>query len=155
VEARNRFNIRVYGLLIHPEAKVLVSDELIHNQSITKFPGGGLQWGEGLIDGLQREFNEEIKINISVAQHLYTTDVFQASAYNPQDQIISIYYQVTTTEWDTISVVTKAHDYDYNLDPPQCVRWIAIDRIHEILFSFPIDKIIVQKICNKEISLIL
>lgn len=34
-----RFNIRVYGLLLH-EGGVLVADELVKGHRITKFPGG-------------------------------------------------------------------------------------------------------------------
>ena len=52
----NRFNIRVYGLLINEQKQVLVSDELIRGSYITKFPGGGLEFGEGTRNCLQREF---------------------------------------------------------------------------------------------------
>ena len=51
------FTLRVYGLLMH-EGRVLVSDELIKGQRITKFPGGGLEYGEGLKDCLVREIRE-------------------------------------------------------------------------------------------------
>ena len=39
------FNIRVYGILIQ-DSNVLVSDEYIKGKNITKFPGGGLEYGE-------------------------------------------------------------------------------------------------------------
>jgi 8-oxo-dGTP pyrophosphatase MutT (NUDIX family) len=58
------FNIRVYGILVNEEKKVLVSDELIRGSYITKFPGGGLEFGEGTRDCLQREFMEEMNIFI-------------------------------------------------------------------------------------------
>ena len=86
----NLFNIRVYGLLINEQKQVLVSDELIRGMYITKFPGGGLEFGEGTRDCLQREFMEEMNLNVTIGDHLYTTDYFQMSAFNPEHQIISI-----------------------------------------------------------------
>ena len=48
----NHISIRVYGLLINEHRQVLVSDEYIRGQHYTKFPGGGLEFGEGLREGL-------------------------------------------------------------------------------------------------------
>ena len=42
------FNLRVYGILINKQQQVLVSDEYIRGMYITKFPGGGLEFGEGI-----------------------------------------------------------------------------------------------------------
>jgi ADP-ribose pyrophosphatase YjhB (NUDIX family) len=89
------FNLRVYGVLLGPNKEVLVSDELIRGGYYTKFPGGGLEFGEGTRDCLKREFKEEMDLDIAVGDHLYTTDFFQMSAFNPDHQIISIYYWVT------------------------------------------------------------
>lgn len=87
------FNIRIYGVLLNDKKQVLVSDELIlNNDKVTKFPGGGLELGEGPIDCLVRECREEMKAEVKVTGHLYTTDFFQQSAFNEQHQLISIYY---------------------------------------------------------------
>ena len=88
------FNIRVYGVLINAQKQVLVSDEYIRGSYYTKFPGGGLELGEGTRDCLKREFKEEMDLEVQVDQHLYTTDYYQVSAFNPSHQIISIYYLV-------------------------------------------------------------
>src|ERR1051325_4920344 len=89
-----QFNIRIYGLLIE-DRKILVADEIVRGgRRVTKFPGGGLELGEGPIACLEREFLEETGFQIKVLQHFYTTDFFQQSAFNPEDQIISIYYKV-------------------------------------------------------------
>ena len=55
----NSFNIRVYGLILE-SGSILLSKELIMGEEVFKFPGGGLEYGEGLIDGLNREFEEEM-----------------------------------------------------------------------------------------------
>ncbi len=86
-----RFNVRVYGLLITPERQVLVSDEKIRGGLYTKFPGGGLEYGEGTRDGLKREFMEELDLAVEVGAHIYTTDYFQPSAFQPDQQMKSIY----------------------------------------------------------------
>ncbi len=86
------FNLRVYGILINQRKQVLVSDELIRGSYITKFPGGGLEFGEGTRDCLRREFMEEMNLKVEIGEHIYTTDYFQMSAFNHEHQIISIYY---------------------------------------------------------------
>ncbi|EPB65599.1 putative protein RfaE, domain II, partial [Ancylostoma ceylanicum] len=89
----NRFNIRVYGILINEHNEVLISDEHRWGMSFTKFPGGGLEWGEGLKDCLIREFREELSINIEIGELFYCTDFFVESAFKKTDQLISIYYK--------------------------------------------------------------
>ena len=63
------FNVRVYGLLINERNEILLSDEQEHGFRFVKFPGGGLECGEGLIDGLKREFMEECFAEIEVTGH--------------------------------------------------------------------------------------
>lgn len=87
-----RFNVRVYGLWL-TDGQVLLSREVIKGQDIVKFPGGGLEWGEGTLDGLKREWREEMDLDIEIQAHFYTTDFFQPSAWD-SSQVISIYYRV-------------------------------------------------------------
>ena len=70
----HRFNIRVYGILINEKKQVLVSDEFIRGNYYTKFPGGGLEFGEGTRDCLRREFMEELELKVNIVEHIYTTD---------------------------------------------------------------------------------
>jgi len=92
------FNLRVYGILIDENRRVLVSDEFIRGNYYTKFPGGGLEFGEGTRDCLKREFMEEMGLKVEIGEHIYTTDFFQLSAFNPGHQIISIYYYASALE---------------------------------------------------------
>src|SRR5207237_2093915 len=104
------FNIRVYGILINDKKQVLVSDEFIRGNYYTKFPGGGLERGEGTRDCLKREFMEEMNLIVEVGDHIYTTDFYQQSAFNPEHQIISIYYYVKALEEITAPLRTKEFD---------------------------------------------
>jgi 8-oxo-dGTP diphosphatase len=106
------FNVRVYGILLGENKQVLVSDELIRGDYITKFPGGGLEFGEGTRDCLKREFKEEMDLDVAVGDHLYTTDFFQMSAFNAEHQIISIYYFVTALGPIRVPLRTKPFDFD-------------------------------------------
>ena len=106
------FNIRVYGVLINEKKQVLVSDEYIRGDYYTKFPGGGLELGEGTRDCLKREFKEEMDLEVAIGEHLYTTDFYQVSAFNPAHQIISIYYYAKALEEIRAPLRTKPFDFD-------------------------------------------
>src|SRR5690348_3540243 len=95
------FNVRVYGILIENQM-VLVSDEIHHGRMITKFPGGGLQFGEGTHECIKREFMEELNLAVDIEKHFYTVDFFQPSAFDPTQQVISIYYMINSKESEKI-----------------------------------------------------
>ncbi len=147
-----RFNIRVYGVLIDEQRRVLVSDEYIRGKFFTKFPGGGLEFGEGTRDCLKREFKEETGLDVQIGDHIYTTDFFQISAFNNNDQIISIYYYVHA---DASQLPTKNKAFDFFpaqiTDPEgeaEVFRWIEWNDLTTEMFSLPIDKIVAGMIKN-------
>ncbi len=141
--------IRVYGLLINEQREVLVSDEYIRGNYYTKFPGGGLEFGEGLRDGLKREFQEEMQLNIEVAEHIYTTDFFQRSAFNPAHQILSIYYRVKALEPIRVPLRKNPFEFDEQqlavyaaTQQTESFRWIGWNDFSADMLSLPIDKIV-------------
>lgn len=125
-----RFNIRVYGIWIN-KRNVLVNEEIIRGRKIIKFPGGGLNWGEGLTDCLKREWQEELGITVDIVRHFYTTDFFQPSAFD-NSQVISVYYLITGQAPDNI-VNTEANERTF---------WMSADNITANTFTLPIDKIV-------------
>jgi 8-oxo-dGTP diphosphatase len=146
-----RFNIRVYGVLINDQKQVLVADELIRGKYYTKFPGGGLEFGEGTRDCLKREFIEEMNLKVEVGEHLYTTDYFQVSAFNPDHQILSIYYLVTPLEAITVRLSDKVFEFDETQmdfykqrNEIESFRYIAWKDLSEDSVTLPIDKIVVR-----------
>jgi 8-oxo-dGTP pyrophosphatase MutT (NUDIX family) len=147
----DKFNIRVYGILINDNNEILVADELIKGYEITKFPGGGLEFGEGTIECLKREFMEETAMEIEVLGHFYTTDYYQVSAYNPSHQIISIYYKVRALHKITVKAKNKKFDFDERNDDAFVFRWIPVKEISEKDFSLPIDRK-VGEMLRKEFS---
>lgn len=149
------FNIRVYGILINEAKQVLVSDELIRGARITKFPGGGLELGEGTRDCLQREFMEEMNLPVLVEEHFYTTDFYQQSAFNPAQQIISIYYFVKALAPVIVPLRTNAFDFDEaqmkaysETGETATFRFIEWKDLSAELMSLPIDKIVAGLLKN-------
>jgi ADP-ribose pyrophosphatase YjhB (NUDIX family) len=143
------FNVRVYGILLNEDQELLVSDEFIRGNYITKLPGGGLEIGEGTRDGLAREFMEEAGIEVHVGDHFYTTDFFQISAFNHKDQIISIYYLVHTAHTKIIQTKEKAFDFlpQEVADPngtAEHLRWIPLSKVSEDAMTLPIDKVAIK-----------
>jgi len=133
-----RFNVRVYGLWLNEDAtSVLISEEMIRGARISKFPGGGLEWGEGLTDALKREWKEELNADIQVLRHFYTTDFFQPSAFD-DSQVISIYYLVRPL---VEIVLPYANEREYFYFTP-------IDNSLPERISLPIDKKIAGMLLN-------
>lgn len=150
------FNIRVYGILTDNQNRILVSDEYIRGGYYTKFPGGGLEFGEGTRECLKREFIEEMNLEVQVGEHLYTTDFFQMSAFNPEHQIISIYYHVKALEEITAPIREKPFDFDAT----QLQRYAEVGEIETFRFiewelfssasvTLPIDKVVADLIKSK------
>ena len=149
----NKFNIRVYGILINEKKQVLVSDEYIRGNYFTKFPGGGLDFGEGTRDCLKREFKEEMDLEVEIAEHIYTTDYFQLSAFNPEHQIISIYYYVKPLEKINAPLRIKLFDFDEQqlkvyeeTGETETFRFIDWNDFSEESVTLPIDKIVAKKV---------
>lgn len=141
------FNIRVYGVLINTKDEVLLSDERRFGREFTKFPGGGLEHGEGLKDCVKREFKEELNLDIEVRDLIYLTDFYQESAFNKDDQIISVYYAVASEETDSIE--TSKRPFDFNGDAIESYRWKSLSELTKEDLTFPIDKVVVDLLRNK------
>jgi len=137
------FNVRVYGLLINEQNEVLISDEQEYGHRFIKFPGGGLEIGEGLIDGLKREFVEECEAEVDIISHFYTTDFFVRSAFN-NSQIISVYYKVKNITPLNFVIKTIAYDFDGEGDVLQAFRWVKISELTTDDVTFPTDKRVVE-----------
>ena len=128
------------------ENKLLVSDELIKGKRITKLPGGGLEFCEGPVECVTREFKEETGLEVTIIEHLYTTDFFIASSFNPDKQVLCIYYKVGSP---------KAAQLNLQVISTQSIsfRWIDLDHLSENDFTFASEKKALQALLalNKRI----
>ncbi|MGQ7855667.1 NUDIX domain-containing protein [Pedobacter sp. WC2501] len=142
------FNVRVYGLLINQNNEVLVSDEEEYGFRFSKFPGGGLELGEGLIDGLKREFMEECNAEIEVLSHFYTTDFFEKSSFN-DSQVISVYYLVKEKAPLLLAFKDTIYDFDGSGEILQAFRWVKIEDLNIEDITFKTDKTVAQLLKNQ------
>ncbi len=137
------FTIRVYGLLFKDD-HLLLSKENIYGNVYLKFPGGGLEFGEGTIDCLKREFQEECDLDIQVGDHFYTTENFVPSAFSSKMQVMSIYYKVSCK--DLSPLLKRAKSPELKKHGDQELIWQKITALKESDFDLPIDKLVIRKI---------
>jgi len=142
------FNVRVYGLLINQNNEVLISDEEEYGFRFSKFPGGGLELGEGLIDGLKREFMEECDAEIEVLSHFYTTDFFEKSSFN-DSQVISVYYIVKEKAPLQLAFKDVIYDFDGEGEILQAFRWVKIEDLNIEDITFKTDKTVGRLLKNQ------
>ena len=145
------FNIRVYGLIINDRQEVLISDEFMLNRRMTKFPGGGMKFGEGTIDCLKREAMEEFGQDIEIIRHYYTTDFFQKALFYEDHQLISIYYQARFTEHPRFKISDKPFDFTTDVNGSISFRWAKIEEIDPEHLTFPIDRWVIKMLKEEDV----
>ncbi len=145
------FTIRVYGILINDHEQILVSDEIIQDSIFTKFCGGGLEFGEGTLACVKREFKEEMNLEIEVGEHFYTTDFFQESKFRNREQVVSIYYFVKALEAMPEHLFQKNINADKinKTELKQLFRWIDKEKFGPEIFQLPIDKVVAEKLMKQ------
>lgn len=127
-------NVRVYGICIQNQ-RILVLDEMYAGERLIKLPGGGLEFGEGLIDCLHREFEEELNLKIDNIQHFYTQEDFVASRFRENEQLLTIYYKVDIVNIQALNITDPSISQ---------IKWISIQ--DENPFTLPVDKIVFEKL---------
>lgn len=144
----NRFNIRIYALLMDSaRQQVLVCDEIRFGRKFTKFPGGGLEFGEGIIDGLRREWMEETGLEFTNPSLFYINDFLQISAFKQDDQIISIYYLIDCSDLIQLELKKNVFEFETETEGEIIFRWVPLsgNSLPDQL-TFPIDLVVAQKL---------
>jgi 8-oxo-dGTP diphosphatase len=131
--------VRVYALIIHKD-RILVSDEFWYDTPMTKFPGGGLEPGEGIKDCLIRELNEELGVIPSKAEHFYTCEQMIASEFIPFTQVIPVYYRVELKDYSLLKVSEYRYDFKQLENGAISLRWIDLSLLDESELTFSGDK---------------
>ena len=136
------YTIRVYAILINEREELLLMNESYRGIEFTKFPGGGLEWGEGILDCAKRELREELSLENVTLEQFYTTDFFVESYFDTTTQVISIYYKCT-------SIVQK-DDVDMASHDTRLLgmKWVPLVKLTTDDVTFPIDKKVVGMLLN-------
>lgn len=144
---KGQFIIRVYGIIINNKNEILLTDEFQLNTKMTKFPGGGLEFGEGTVDCLKREIREECNgQEIENIRHFYTTDFFQKALFYENAQLISIYYLADLKPPLKFKISEKPFDFKNQSNGNQSFRWVKIKDLNKAELSFPIDKFVAEEL---------
>ncbi|MBN1158060.1 MAG: NUDIX domain-containing protein [Bacteroidales bacterium] len=143
------FNIRVYGLVINNKNEILLTDEYLLNREMTKFPGGGLKFGEGPADCILREALEEFGQEVEIIGHFYTTHFFQRALFYDDHQLISIYYRIRFKEPVKFRISDRPFDFPEMVNGSQSFRWAAIETMNDDDLSFPVDRYVLHLLKNR------
>ena len=134
----DKINIRVYAIYLNEKNELMALDEGYAGEKLIKLPGGGLEFGEGTIECLHREFAEELNLKIEVFEHFYTQEDFFVSRFRENEQLLTIYYNVNILNLDELKILDESIEN---------VKWISL--YEENPLELPIDQIVFQKLKEK------
>lgn len=134
----DKINIRVYAIYLNEKNELMALDEGYAGEKLIKLPGGGLEFGEGTIECLHREFAEELNLKIEVLEHFYTQEDFLVSRFRENEQLLTIYYTVNILNLDELKILDESIEK---------VKWISLHEENPL--PLPIDKIVFQKLKEK------
>ncbi len=118
------FQIRATGILLEGDSLLLVRQRLSQKRAWS-LPGGKLEQGESLAEGLCREFREETGLLVQAGPLLYLCDS-AASGF----RLLHITFQVTRTGGQ---LTLPTNEFDEN--PISDLRFVPIAQLEEYGFS--------------------
>lgn len=117
------------AVLVNPSGKVLILRESSKHDTNTQagryqLPGGRIDAGEALFDGLRREVMEETGLSIQVGRAL-TAGEWRPIVKGVPHQIIGMFF-VCTTDSETVRL-SEEHNHALWIDPATYKRYDVID----------------------------
>ncbi len=134
----DNFNIRVYACVVK-DKKVLVLHEEYAGDFLIKFPGGGLEYGENVLECLHREFMEELNVKIRTIFHFYTQEDFIVSRFRSNEQLLTLYYLAEIEDESELLIIDPCIEK---------IEWLPLDIEGEPL-KLPVDKVVFKKLQEK------
>jgi hypothetical protein len=96
-------------------------------------------------------------LEVEIGDHIYTTDFFQMSAFNPDHQIVSIYYFAKALEPIKAPIRQTLFDFDEiqmkvykETGETETFRFINWDEFSQESVTLPIDKIVARIVKSLE-----
>lgn len=87
-----KIRLRVCGILRHDQGVLLLNHRFLNkDHTFWNFPGGGLEQGEDIISGLQREFREETHLDVSVHELIHIHQHISGKLHG-----VELYFRVST-----------------------------------------------------------
>jgi ADP-ribose pyrophosphatase YjhB (NUDIX family) len=145
----HRFNLRVYALIIDESNRILVSDECRFGHFFTKFPGGGIEKNEGIVDALKRELQEELDAEMLDSSFFYVNDFHQVSAFDTEHSLVVFYYKVRVQSIEKLGISSYSIPFTEETEKQ---RWVSLYDLQENDLTFPIDQVVLEKLKAELIS---
>lgn len=133
-------SLRVYGFLENSDGDLLIAYERFQGQPLIKFPGGGIEWGEGHQEALCREFMEELGVSIAVKECVYFNDFPVQSAINPVYQVQSFFYRVALLESEVPQTVQTETIREVPMEEGERFVWVPKTELDGVPFTFEIEQ---------------
>lgn len=126
---RQKLRLRVCGLLVEDGQILLaqvhspVTDSLIWTP-----PGGGLQFGEKMTDGLKREFEQETNLEVSVHDLLHINELVQ-NPFHAVEFYFEVRYQSGELELGNDPELAWDQQLLHDL------QWVSLAELDDIAFA--------------------
>lgn len=134
------FRPSVYGVLTRGE------QVLLHGyMDGYDFPGGGINKGETLVDGLRREFHEETGVTVDVGSLLHATqDFFIHPASQKAYHTVLLYYACSNPQGD----ISTEHFDEHEKAVAREAEWVDIAKLPDLRFFNPLSKETIREIAE-------
>lgn len=90
--------VGVYGILIR-DHKILMVRTQSGSRLVYNFPGGGVEFEEGLSDALVRECNEELGTIVKIKDHIFSSQKLYEHQDFPGTCSFNIYYTIECADY--------------------------------------------------------
>jgi len=126
---RQELRLRVCGLLVKDDHILLAQ---IHSPVIDDLiwtpPGGGLQYGETMVEGVKREFLQETNLQITVHDLLHINELVQQPFH-----AVEFYFEVEKRSGE-LKLGTDP-ELGWNQQLMHDLQWVPLDELDEIVFA--------------------
>ena len=134
ISDKYNFNIRVIGILIENNKILLVKQKVSETRNWS-LPGGKLEQGETLEQGIIREMKEETGLDVEVLKMLYLCDVSASS-----NTLLHITFLLKRVDGEI-----KLPSNKYENNPIYDVRFVAVDHLKVYGFSEKFVELIINE----------
>lgn len=124
----HKLRLRVCGLLVESDAILLTQiHSPVNDKLVWAPPGGAVQYGEFMENGLKREFREETGLQIEVQQLIHMNELIR-----PPFHAVECYFEVRRTS----GVPELGHDPEFPEDEQLLndLQWKPLKKLDEIRF---------------------
>ncbi|MDR6562798.1 MULTISPECIES: NUDIX hydrolase [unclassified Arcicella] len=116
-----QLRVRVCGICVQDDKILMINHKgVVENAAFWCPPGGGLQYGENVIEGIQREFLEETFTEVSIEHFMFVSEFIETPLH-----AIELFFKVNLEK----GKVEKGFDPELKEQIIQEVKWLSFEEI--------------------------